>query len=164
MKIKYTPMDKPTLIEKLETMSATQIAKSIGISKRIVLRWMKTYGLKSNPAVLQKRAAYAGELGKKNLSRVVRYGPDNHAWKGGKKPANFYTRTMRLKYPEKVKARKRLYEAVRSGRLQRGPCEVCGTANVQAHHDDYNKPLEVRWLCATHHTEHHNRLRVSNKQ
>jgi hypothetical protein len=35
------------------------------------------------------------------------------------------------------------------------PCEVCKETNVDAHHDDYNKPLDVRWLCKKHHREHH---------
>lgn len=46
--------------------------------------------------------------------------------------------------------------AIRKGYLMRQPCEVCGTEiNVEAHHDDYDKPLDVRWLCKTHHAEHH---------
>ena len=45
--------------------------------------------------------------------------------------------------------------AVRSGKLYEQPCEVCGENKVEAHHDDYNKPLEVRWLCRKHHDEHH---------
>ena len=35
------------------------------------------------------------------------------------------------------------------------PCEVCGELKVEAHHDDYYKPFEVRWLCGHHHREHH---------
>lgn len=45
--------------------------------------------------------------------------------------------------------------AIRDGRIKRQPCEVCGLAKAQAHHDDYTKPLEVRWLCTTHHAEWH---------
>ena len=46
--------------------------------------------------------------------------------------------------------------AIKRGGLKRCPCEVCGTTvRVQAHHDDYSKPLDVRWLCFAHHREHH---------
>ena len=45
--------------------------------------------------------------------------------------------------------------AIRDGRLARMPCEVCGSKSVQAHHDDYSRPLDVRWLCTTHHAEWH---------
>jgi hypothetical protein len=45
--------------------------------------------------------------------------------------------------------------ALRSGTLVRQPCEVCGDPKSQAHHDDYRKPLEVRWLCPTHHGQVH---------
>ena len=41
----------------------------------------------------------------------------------------------------------------------RGPCEVCGTAKTHGHHDDYDKPLTVRWLCGPHHRELHTQLR-----
>lgn len=45
--------------------------------------------------------------------------------------------------------------AIRAGKLTRQPCEVCGCEKAQAHHDDYGKPLDVRWLCTTHHAEWH---------
>jgi ribosomal protein S27AE len=45
--------------------------------------------------------------------------------------------------------------SVREGKLVKQPCEVCGKKKVQAHHDDYSKPLLVRWLCTKHHAEHH---------
>jgi hypothetical protein len=55
--------------------------------------------------------------------------------------------------------RMRCSHAIRSGKMARGSCEVCGVPNADAHHDDYSKPFSVRWLCRSHHIEwhHHNR-------
>ena len=62
--------------------------------------------------------------------------------------------------PEKRRAHVIVGNAIRAGRLVPQPCEVCGTKeNVQAHHDDYSKPLEVKWLCVKDHNEYHNKLR-----
>ena len=46
--------------------------------------------------------------------------------------------------------------AIKSGKLIKMPCEVCKNNNSHGHHDDYAKPLNVRWLCDTHHNEWHN--------
>ena len=56
--------------------------------------------------------------------------------------------------PEKRRAHSKVSYALRSGKLTRQPCEKCGaTKRVHAHHDDYSKQLEVRWLCPVHHAE-----------
>lgn len=55
---------------------------------------------------------------------------------------------------KRSKARSTFNHFMRDNRLERQPCEVCG-AQAEAHHDDYNKPLEVRWLCFKHHREWH---------
>lgn len=52
-------------------------------------------------------------------------------------------------------ARMSLRKAVARGKIAREPCEICGSLPVEAHHDDYSQPLSVRWLCPTHHREHH---------
>ena len=57
--------------------------------------------------------------------------------------------------PIKAQAHNAVSNAVRDGKLTKLPCEVCGKTRAQAHHDDYGKPLEVRWLCTTHHAEWH---------
>jgi hypothetical protein len=50
--------------------------------------------------------------------------------------------------------------AVRDGRLVPAKsCEDCGhdftELRREAHHEDYTKPLEVRWLCALCHGKRH---------
>ena len=54
-----------------------------------------------------------------------------------------------------VRAHKQVEVAIANGSLVRMPCEKCGSTKVDAHHDDYSKPLDVRWLCRAHHLEHH---------
>jgi hypothetical protein len=70
------------------------------------------------------------------------------------------SRVSRQKFPEKFRARAALHKALRLGVLKRGRCEVCGAEKTQAHHDDYSKPLEVRFLCPKHHMEIHRRKRA----
>jgi hypothetical protein len=59
------------------------------------------------------------------------------------------------KHPDRVKARRLVRSAIAKGSLVRAPCEICGDTPAHGHHDDYTKPLEVRWLCRIHHDEHH---------
>lgn len=56
---------------------------------------------------------------------------------------------------DKSRARGQVFRAVRSGKLTKGLCEVCGSADSRAHHRDYSKPLEVTWLCSRHHEDAH---------
>lgn len=57
--------------------------------------------------------------------------------------------------PEKKRTHLLLQTAVRSGKLTRGHCEVCGSSETDGHHADYTKPLDVQWLCRLHHKELH---------
>lgn len=61
----------------------------------------------------------------------------------------------RRRNPLKYKARTAVSNAIRDGRLERGSCEQADggacSGPVQAHHDDYSRPLDVRWLCRGHH-------------
>jgi hypothetical protein len=42
-------------------------------------------------------------------------------------------------------------------------CEIDGCQEIgERHHDDYDKPLEIRWLCPTHHKELHSCLRKNS--
>ncbi len=67
-------------------------------------------------------------------------------------------RERRKKNPEKYKARTAVSNAIRDGKLIRLPCEKCGNEKSQAHHDDYSKHLNVRWLCRTCHVLEHGNI------
>lgn len=60
-----------------------------------------------------------------------------------------------LRNSQKRNCHNKVKTAIKSGLLTKGLCEVCSSPEVHAHHDDYSKPLEVRWLCVIHHNELH---------
>lgn len=61
--------------------------------------------------------------------------------------------------PERRRANILVGCALAKGELVRQSCEVCGSRHyVEAHHDDYARPLDVRWLCKSHHRKHHHQF------
>jgi hypothetical protein len=78
----------------------------------------------------------------------------NQTIKGKISAKQTYYRMIK-KYPLKVKARNFLYRNVKKGKLKKESCQKCMNKKVEAHHEDYNKPLEVIWLCKKHHVELH---------
>jgi ribosomal protein S27AE len=68
-------------------------------------------------------------------------------------------RNGRYKTANRIKARAHsaIEYALESGRLTRpDSCEQCGgSGTIHAHHDDYERKLDVRWLCARCHKEFH---------
>jgi hypothetical protein len=63
-------------------------------------------------------------------------------------------RNWRAKNPARARAHRAVSYAIRTGRLIKGGCELedenC-RGPIHGHHDDYAKPLEVRWVCGHHH-------------
>lgn len=69
-------------------------------------------------------------------------------------PTAVRSRAYRERWPGRHEARIAVRNALRQGKLERHPCEVCG-GRAEAHHDDYAKPLDVYWLCKAHHEQIH---------
>lgn len=65
------------------------------------------------------------------------------------------------KYPLRDIARTMLRNAVRDGKVTPWPkCALpCCDGKREAHHPDYDRPLEVVWLCDRHHKDAHNLTR-----
>jgi predicted DNA-binding protein YlxM (UPF0122 family) len=108
--------------------STQEVADYFGISRQAMWDILRVRGVKMRPQ--------------------LKYGEENHFYRGTKANDN---------------AQNVAEKAIERGALVRKPCEICGADGlmadgrheVQAHHDDYNKPLEVRWLCQKHHYEWH---------
>jgi hypothetical protein len=56
---------------------------------------------------------------------------------------------------KKANCRSYLNVYIKRGNIVKQPCCVCGDINAEAHHEDYDKPLEIIWYCRKHHLEHH---------
>ena len=82
-------------------------------------------------------------------------GEHNPNYKGGQLSNYTYKLRAVKKNPKRFQAMQEVQSALRNGSLTRKPCEECGQVVVEAHHDNYDKPLEVRWLCRYHHDEEH---------
>ena len=70
-------------------------------------------------------------------------------------------RLAKLAWAKRNRIKKNAHQAVRRSNLTAPTnCEHCNTFGIdlEAHHADYNKPLEVIWLCITCHGIEHKRL------
>lgn len=68
-----------------------------------------------------------------------------------------YAEKIKIENPEKLKARRAISNGIRDGKIERGTaCHFCASShNLQAHHEDYDHPLDVVWLCAKCHGKLH---------
>lgn len=73
----------------------------------------------------------------------------------GSRPVD--SKKYRANNPIKYGATMMVNNAVRDGRLiKASSCEECGDdCRLHGHHDDYSRPLEVRWLCPVCHCAWH---------
>ena len=102
--------------------------------------------------VQARRSEYFREWYAKNGFKRNRYGNYSEA-----------VREWQRNNPEKVKAHKKVAWALRWGKLVNpGECSKCGkkTNYLDAHHEDYRKPLKVTWLCISCHRKRHTENRV----
>jgi ribosomal protein S27AE len=71
------------------------------------------------------------------------------------------TRIWRAQDQRRQKAHGMVYRAIKSGKLIRKPCCKCGEQKSLAHHEDYDKPLDVMWLCQPCHKQRHKEINAS---
>ena len=80
----------------------------------------------------------------------LKFGDENHFYRGGEKACDRSQNLLEQAIEKKVVERKT-------------HCELCGDTGtfkdgrtaIQGHHSDYNKPLDVMWLCQKCHHKWH---------
>jgi hypothetical protein len=89
-----------------------------------------------------------------NLSKIREYDRDR-----GARQSNQYLKNYREKYPNKYKAQTKVNNLLRYGKIEKPKrCESCNfELRIVAHHDNYLKPLEVKWLCQSCHKQWHSK-------
>lgn len=121
-------------------LSIGNIATKYGLSRQTMYKILKRRNVMSRP----------------NL----RFGDDNHFYRGGTVADDH--------------AQNALEHAIERGGVVRPEhCQQCGNSYefsdgrtaIQGHHTDYNKPLEVMWLCQKcHHEWHKNNKPVARRE
>ena len=89
-----------------------------------------------------------------NRAKNVDYYRQYDRERGNRQTKN-YNDEYKARYPKKIAAQRKVAYNVKRGYMTAKPCEVCGEEKTVAHHDDYSKPLDVRWLCQAHHVQWH---------
>lgn len=98
--------------------------------------------------------AYFRKYRKKNIEKMRNYNKEyNRRWR--KVNGYYKEENWKKSNPDKVKAQRKAQRAVKSGKLIRRGCNICGKIDAVMHHPSYDKPLEVIWLCKPHHRAVH---------
>jgi hypothetical protein len=95
----------------------------------------------------------------KNLERIREY--DRNRAKNPKRQAHI--KAWRQADVRRTRCHNAVARAVRSGRLTPTPCVQCGCEKTVAHHPDYNKPLDVVWLCQPCHIAIHQQEKTDGR-
>jgi hypothetical protein len=93
-----------------------------------------------------------------NLEKVRAYDRER-----GKRPERIsagveINRLWRAEDARRIKAHNAVSRAVKKGILVRQPCIRCESPKSVAHHEDYDKPLDVMWLCTPCHKQRHKEI------
>jgi hypothetical protein len=94
----------------------------------------------------------------KNRERYIEFYREREKTAKRKLQKKQHRLNYRLKYPGRARANNLINNAIKYGHIKRMPCEKCGNLKSQAHHSDYRKPFQIKWLCLKHHREEEKRL------
>jgi len=98
----------------------------------------------------------------KNLEKIRAYDLERAKEPQRAKLATEVTRAWRAEDNRRSKAHIAVAKAIRNGILVRSPCVRCGEQKSLAHHEDYDKTLDVMWLCQPCHKQRHKEMKLES--
>ena len=94
----------------------------------------------------------------KNIEKIRAYDRERGKIPERIKAVSEVAKAWRAEDTRRSAAHNAVARAIRNGSLLRLPCIRCGADKSLAHHEDYDKPLEVMWLCQACHKQRHKEL------
>jgi hypothetical protein len=141
-----------------EQQKARARARYLAHREEVIAR-SRAHALKDPDRIAKGRARYAASMENPELREAKRIkSREEYARNKASKLARHAAYRESPEGKIKHGARMIANYAIRIGQIQRAEvCECCGERNekIQAHHDDYNAPLAVRWLCVLCHFKWH---------
>ena len=95
----------------------------------------------------------------KNIEKIRAYDRERSKNPERIKSTTEITKAWRAEDKRRGRAHSAVSFAIRSGTLVRRPCIRCGDEKSVAHHENYDKPLEVMWLCQPCHKQRHKEIK-----
>ena len=151
---KWTEEEKNFILDNYNYLTYKEIAEKLNLPYRSVFKCAHRLGIRiSKEEAVKKLLRVKTEVYHDFVSE------HNANWKCGVSKNHYHYKKLQVeRYPEKINARKKVSRAVKTGKLIKQSCEKCGELKTQAHHDDYTKPLDIRWLCRKCHKMEHDNL------
>lgn len=122
------------------------------------LKMREWWSKNREPQLEKKRSHYYPLYYQKNASKINAKIKEYVKTEAGRRMRVRCEANQRIRNPQKIAARQMVRCAIVCGMLVKKICERCQNPKAEAHHDDYTKPLEVRWLCHRCHRIRHQEL------
>lgn len=100
----------------------------------------------------------------KNIEKAREYDKKRSKNKSRIALASAVTKIWRAEDARRSKAHSAVARAIKFGNLVRLNCFRCGSEKTVAHHEDYDRPLDVIWLCQPCHKQRHHEINLLLKE